>query len=98
MAKGWDIKVQNHNVTVPDVIRVTIFVHPNVSLQDLAKKVEAAMGYSGPSECTRISLFPIGRTIQAKARPEDKDDSSGTIASSVLQTPVQIIWNYPTGP
>ena len=79
-----------------EVRRVTIHVHPKVSLQDLAKKVEAAMGYEGPSERTRIKLFPFGRTIQATAGQDDTDGSTGTIASCVLQTPVQVIWNHPT--
>jgi hypothetical protein len=95
ISKGWKVKVMIHNVMGRDVRLVTILVHPMVTLQELAKKVEVAMGYTGPSEYTRIKLLPLEKQIHSTIGQDDNGSFGETIASCVLQTPVRIVWYQP---
>ena len=94
-AKGWKVQVKIHNVTERGARPVLIHVHPNTNLLGLAKKVETAMGYSGQGDRPRIQLLPYGRIIRSIRYEDETDDLSGTIASCVFQTPVEVIWNRP---
>ena len=91
-AKDWDVEVRIHNAADGDAGPVITKAHPKTELQLLAKRVETLMGYSGRGPCPRMMLLDNGQDIWSRSPGQDSDDCTMTIASSRLQTPVQIIW------
>ena len=91
-AKDWDVVIRIHNAADGDAGPVITKAHPKTDLQLLAKKVETLMGYTGRGPCPRIMFLQNGQVIRSRNPGQDSEDYSMTIASCMLQTPVQIIW------